>query len=452
MRSVAGLVCFALALGSSTAFAQTSTAPSAGAKPGQPGIDVYSTIYPRQPSADVIQSTANLPVQPTDPTSPYPPVGIASHNLIWYPSVTGGAFFDDNVFASNRNRQGDWAGFVRPELGWRTNNWANMEAAGTAFVEQRWYDKFSSEDQFNAGAAVGGTLRPGENTQVVTRLQYLHAHEARGTSDSVNNTFTRPLRYDQIEGAGAINQRYGRMWTSVGAAAAFIRFADGDIAGAPVSQDYRNGVIARVPARFGYVVAPLTSVFVEVAANRRDFRVSDFDSRGYRVVGGMLFEPGPGSRVKGEFFAGYMNQKYNGLDFQTVSTWTVGSAMAFLLLPNLTATLEARRDARETSLSAGQFLGPGDGASVIETVAAGRLDWAIWPNLVVGAGVAYLEDEYLGVGRTDRVWSPLAALRYFPNRWLTLGFDYRYQTFDSDGLGVLGYYRNVFLFSATARI
>ena len=166
----------------------------------------------------------------------------------------------------------------------------------------------------------------------------------------------------------------------------------------------------------------------------------------------MLFEPGPGSRVKGEFFAGYMNQKYNGMDFQTVSTWTIGSAMAFLLLPNLTATLEARRDARETSLSAGQFLGPGDGASVIETVAAGRLDWAILPNLVAGAGVAYLEDEYLGVGRTDRVWSPLASLRYFPNRWLTLGFDYRYLTFDSDGLGVLGYYRNVFLFSATVRM
>ena len=146
MRSVAGLVCLvAFALGSSVAFAQTTTAPSAGAKPGQPGIDVYSPIYPRPPSPDVVQSTANLPVQPTDPTTPYPPVGIASNNLIWYPAVTGGAFYDDNVFASNSNRQSDWAGFVRPELGWRTNNWANMEAAGTAFVEQRWYDKFSSE-------------------------------------------------------------------------------------------------------------------------------------------------------------------------------------------------------------------------------------------------------------------------------------------------------------------
>lgn len=452
MRSVATFLGLSVALSAGVALAQTATPPLAGLTPGQSGIDVYSTLYPRPPSTSIAQPSANLPVQPTDPVSPYPPVGIASDRLIWYPSVTGGAFYDDNVFASNSNRRSDWAGFVRPELGWRTNKWANMEAAGTAFVEKRWYDRFSSEDQFNGGAAVGGTLRPGENTQVVTRLQYLHAHEARGTSDSVNNTFTRPLQFDQLEAAGAINQRYGRVWTSVGAAAAFIRFANGDINGTPVSQDYRTGTIARVPFRLGYVVAPLTSVFVEVAVNRRDFRVTDFDSRGYHVVGGMLFEPGPGSRVKGEFFAGYMNQNYTGADLQPISTWTIGSALAFLLMPNLTATLEARRDARETSLSAGQFLGPGDGASVIETVAAGRLDWAILPNLVVGGGVAYLEDEFLGVGRTDRVWSPLASLKYFPNRYLTLGFDYRYLTFDSSGFGVLGYYRNVFLFSATVRI
>ena len=375
------------------------------------------------------------------------------NDLIWYPAITGGVFFDDNVFARNTNRQSDWAGFVRPELGWRTNNWAAMEAAGAAFVEQRWYDRFHSEDQFNAGAAVGGTVRPGENTQLVTRLEYLHGHEDRGTSDSINNTFTRPLQYDQFEAAGAINQRYGRVWTSVGAAAAFIRFAPGDIAGTSISQDYRNGVIGRVPFRLGYVVAPLTSVFVEVAGNRRDFRVDTFDSKGYRVVGGMLFEPGPGARVKGEFFGGYMNQSYTGADFQTVSTWTVGSAMAFLLMPNLTATVESRRDARETSLSAGQFLGPGDGASIVETVVAGRLDWAVWPNLVIGGGLAYLEDDYLRVDRTDRSWSPLASIKYFPNRHLTVGFDYRYLNFDSDGLlGVPGYYRNVFLLSATARM
>ena len=57
-----------------------------------------------------------------------------------------------------------------------------------------------------------------------------------------------------------------------------------------VSQSYRNGNIIRVPGRVGYVVAPSTSVFVEVAPNWRNFQVDSFDSHGYRVVGGMLFD------------------------------------------------------------------------------------------------------------------------------------------------------------------
>ena len=55
-------------------------------------------------------------------------------------------------------------------------------------------------------------------------------------------------------------------------------------------------------------------------------------------------------------------------------------------------------------------------------------------------------------GRTDRAVSPLASVKYFASRYLTLGFDYRYLNFDSSGVGVLGYYRNVYLLSAHVRM
>jgi hypothetical protein len=441
--AIGGVLMAGNAFGQSTA----PSAPTVGTT--QPGIDVYSTIYPRSPTSNVTQpGGAYLPGRTAE--TPQPPIGIPAGNIILYPSITGGAFYDDNVFASNSNRRSDWAGFVRPELAWRTNNWLNVESAGAAFVEKRWYDKFTSEDQVNAGAAVGGTVRADENTQLVGRLQYLHAHEDRGTSDSITNTFDRPISYHQFEAAGAINQRYNRVWVSVGAAAAFVYYDNPTFAGSLVSQDYRNGTVGRVPVRLGYVVAPLTSVFVEASGNGRDFRVDTFDSQGYRVVAGGLFEPGPGARIKGEIFGGYMFQDYIGPTFQTVSTWTFGSALAFLLAPNLTAALEGRRDAKEASLSGG--VTPGDGVSVIETVVAGRLDWLVAPNFVVGGGVAYIEDQYLGAGRTDRTWSPLASAKYFVNRHLTLAFDYRNVGFDSSGIGVLSYYRNVYLFSANLRI
>src|SRR5688572_25955179 len=105
------------------AFAATVTAanaqapvPSSPDASGQPGVNVYSTLYPRPPSSTVTQPTANLPNQPGS-FVPYPPAGYASGNMIWYPALTAATFYDDNVFALPRNRQGDWAGVIRPELG-----------------------------------------------------------------------------------------------------------------------------------------------------------------------------------------------------------------------------------------------------------------------------------------------------------------------------------------------
>jgi hypothetical protein len=448
------LVVALTAVAATTAHAQSLVAPTAPATPTQ--IYSYSSPYARPLSPTVAEQPASQPAAiavPGQSPGPYQPLGFRTEQITWYPSVTGATFYDDNVFARHTNRQGDWAGVVRPELAWRGNNLPNVETAGSAFVEQRWYNRFNSEDQFNAGVATGSTVRAGENTQFITRFQYLHGHEDRGTSDSINTAFLRPLSYDQVEGAGAINQRYGRLWTSVGAVGAFVHFGNGALPGFLVPQTYRDGTIASAPFRVGYVVAPLTSVFVEASANNRNFRVNDFDSSGYRVVGGALFEPGPGSRIKGEVFGGYMYQNYRGAGFETVSTFTYGGSLAFLLRSDLTAVLEGRRDAREASLSGGILAGvPGDGVSVIESVVAGRMDWSVRPDLVLGAGVAYLEDQYLGAGRTDRAVSPLASVKYFANRHLTLGFDYRYLNFDSSGLGVLGYYRNVYLFSANVKM
>lgn len=448
MQRSVRLLAFVLLLGSAhSALAQSTSAPTTGAAAtarGNPGVDIDTTLYPRPLAATVTQAPTLYTQQPAAGPAP-----INAGNILIIPMLTGGAFYDDNVFARNSNRQADWAGFVRPELAWRTNNWANLQAGGSAFVEKRWYNRFTSEDQVNAGATVGGELRPDADTQLVGRLNYLHAHEDRGASDSITATFDKPLRYDLFEAAGAINKRYERFWTSVGAGVAWINYQDADIAGTAISLAYRDGTIIRVPVRAGYVVAPSTSVFVEVAGNERNFRVDNFDSRGYRVVGGALFEPGPGSRVRGEIFAGYMYQDYKGSTLQTVSTWTYGGALAFLVAQNVTAAFEGRRDAREASLSGGVFTT--DGVSVIETLAAGRIDWRILPNVVIGGGVSYLVDEFVGAGRTDRSVSPLASARWFVNPYLTLGFDYRNLTFDSSGFGVPTYYRNVYLLSAHMR-
>jgi hypothetical protein len=390
--------------------------------------------------------------QPSSPGSEAPatpaesqPVGIKNGAVTVYPAITAAAFYDDNVFATNANRQADWAFVVRPELGFLERG-ANHAIEAHAAVEGRKYSRFSSEDQVNGAASLGGTFMLDKDTQLQAKASYLRAHEDRGSSESalLGAAFDKPVAYNQFNAAAALNKRYDRWWTSFGAAGQWINYENPTILGIPIDQSYRNGVISVATTRVGYVVAPLTSVFGEWAGNHRDFQVDIFDSWGYRAVGGILLEPGPGSRVKGEAFAGYMNQRYTGVTFLTVSTFTYGANLGWQFTPAATLTVGGRRDALESGLNGG--------VSLVESVIGARVDYRIAPKVVVGVGATYVVDEFYGAARTDRYLGPLASLKYFINPNVTLGFDYRNVSFDSSGLGVPTYARNVYMVSLNARL
>ncbi|MDO9414160.1 MAG: outer membrane beta-barrel protein [Pseudolabrys sp.] len=433
MRQILSLIAASL-LCSATALAQ---APGQRAAPPQ-AVEGWTptTAQPSETAADR---------QPVDPWQQFAPVtpGIRAGAFMVYPSVTAAAFYDDNVFATSTNRQGSWGGLVRPELGLTTAG-SNYTLEARGFVERKWYSRFSNEDQTNGAIGVAGTVMLDPNTQLVGKARYARANEERGGGESLINSFDGPLGYNTWEASGAINKRFGRVWTSVGLAGSWFNYDTPSIGGIPVPQTYRDGNVGVLSGRLGYVVAPLTSVFVEVAGNRRNFEVDIFDSRGYRVVGGLLLEPGEGARVKGEVFAGYMHQNYEGASFETISSFTYGGQLAWLITPRWTAVAEGRRNALESNLNGG--------VSLIESLVAARLDYAVARNFIVGVGASYLVDEFKGANRTDHSLSPLVSVKYLVNPFVTLGFDYRNVSFDSAGTGVPTYHRNVYLFSLNARI
>lgn len=434
MRVHVALLASAFVLAAAAASAQTP-----GQRPAPPqAVEGWTPTAP--------QVTTSQTADPWQQFAPLP-TGLAAGGFKVYPSVTAGAFFDDNVFATHSNRQGSWGGLVRPELGLVTTGQTYaVEARG--FIEDRWYSRFSSEDQVNGAAGLASTVMLDNDTQLVGKARYVHAHENRGVGESqISPTFDKPVAYNTFDVAGALNKRFNRWWTSLGGAATWIHYDNPTIGGVPVDQSYRNGDVEVVSGRLGYVVAPLTSIFVEVSGNRRNFQVDAFDSRGWRAVGGVLLEPGPGARVKGEAYAGYMFQDYTGATFNTVSTITYGGALAWLIAPRWTATVYGSRNALESGLINNGVMG----VSLIESTVAGRLDYLVMTNLIIGAGASYVADEFLGAGRTHAI-SPLVSVKYLVNPYLTLGFDYRNVSFDSSGLGVPTYYRNVYLFSLNARI
>ena len=129
------------------------------------------------------------------------------------------------------------------------------------------------------------------------------------------------------------------------------------------------------------------------------------------------------------------------------------------MTPQLTGVFEGRREAKESALApVGVICTTGTtivfvtcGTSVIESLLGARFDYRLTPQLVVGAGATYLVDEFKGAARTDHTISPLASIKYFATPSLILALDYRRVNFDSTGLVVPGYVRNVFLASVNGR-
>src|SRR5581483_3923117 len=141
--------------------------------------------------ASTPQAPANRPA--VDPFQTFPATpGITVNGVTFFPGVTAGAFYDDNVFATNGNRQGSWGEVVRPELAVRTQG-SNYAVEAGAYAERIWYNRFGSEDQTNAGAAIASTVMPDPDTQLVGKLRYVRAHEARGSGESLFSTFDKPV-------------------------------------------------------------------------------------------------------------------------------------------------------------------------------------------------------------------------------------------------------------------
>jgi hypothetical protein len=394
-------------------------------------------------------------------------------------AVTIATFFDDNVFATATHRLSDVVFVARPEFSWVTQG-KNYTLSTDGFVEARRYAKFDSEDQVNGSFGTNFVVTPDSDTQVVGNARYLHEHLDRGTSETIgpggvllSTTFAHPVAYDEALGSIALNERYDRWWTSVGLAGLSINYQNPSIPGDLVKLNYADGGIGVANGRVGYVISPLTSVFVEAAGNTRDWQVSAFDSTGYRLVGGVLFDNGPNARVKGEVWAGYMNQQYNGVSFQDISSWTYGAGLTFGFTDKLTGVIEGKREAKEAALSLAT-LAPGvigasnavcaatPGASCvsdIESSIGGRLEYRILPKVAIGGGLTFVEDDYLGAAagnRSDRTLSPLASIKYFPNNKVILGFDYRRINFDpiggqSAGVSSVSYFRDVYLLSMNGK-
>ena len=224
-----------------------------------------------------------------------------------------------------------------------------------------------------------------------------------------------------VRGEAGLQHRAGRIDATVGARYVRLDYENA-IAndGSVIYQNDRDFWQLEPFIALGARLSPGYRVFTEFSTrfqhNRGDEKI-DRDAIDMRASAGVEFELSPLVRVvlKG----GYSQLDYRQVGLLDYSTWTYDAKVDWYVSPLVTLTFGTRRDAQTTSF--------GDASGRILTSYSVGADYEMWRNLIIHGEAAYKIGEYLGVARTDNVWSARIGVDYLASKhWVfTAGYEHQ---------------------------
>ncbi|MFO1134392.1 MAG: outer membrane beta-barrel protein [Rhodoblastus sp.] len=365
--------------------------------------------------------------------------GVPVENWMLYPSIIGGATFDDNLVWSKTNRIA--AGGIRlaPDLvavrdvgGSRTTVFGSVDA--------RIYPSVGRADTVSARAGVEQVWTPTQDLTIKGKLEYNHTALAISSNYVVNNsvvsTIASPLIDDKVKGTVAVQKTFGRMFVGLSLDAAATGYRAFESSTGWVPQSYRDSRVETATVRIGAWVTPAIYAFGEASGNARDYASASYASKGYRAVAGVGSDRI--SLFRGELYAGFQQQFYQNYLIGTGSSPIVGGQLYWY--PTRWITVRAAIDQTFTDSS---LPTPGNPGGYPSKVTAARLSAVFKPTKDFTASwrASYEHTTYLASTRRDDGWRTGVDLGYQLTSQVEMLAAYEFsKVFSTDPYG--GYTRN----------
>jgi hypothetical protein len=359
------------------------------------------------------------------PHPEFDPVGIQYNSIFFYPKLTTGLLFDSNVYASNTNPRSDAALIFSPEL--------TIRSGPKTYGYDPNPQPFSYE--FNIGADIyrfrNITTENRENAhaKLVTHAEFAHdlifdtafeaarKHEERGSSSSPIDA-RNPVPYWDLKGELALTKKFNRFGTTFDATARRLTYGDVDsFSGVPLDQSWRNGNIFTGSIKPFYEFSPGYRAFFLLQANTRNYAGTgtlNRDSNGYIIRGGLDFVVSP--LFYGTAEIGYLSQSYDNPAIPPIDGLSFSGRATWLMTKLMTATFSAERTVAETTTP--------DFNGMLRTSFGARIDYELLRNLILYAEPKYIDEEFPGTTRRDKLAKVSAGFDYLMNRRLKLGLRY----------------------------
>jgi len=371
------------------------------------------------------------------------PLGIRSGSFLIFPKIEVGTSYDDNVFATENDKKGDFLFQALPSVDVRSD-FSRHQLRFSAGADVARYVDQTSENYIDYFVTGGGRYDITGDSSLLADLAYRKLHEDRGDPDSTNLA-SEPIDFTRTNAELAYQQRFNRVVGRVGIGAENENYDDvKTITGTTLNEDNRDYWAYSATGQVGYDLYPGYQPFVRFTYTRTEYQegIVKPNSDTYEAVVGTTLDLT--NLLTGEVFVGYLTRKYDERVFEDFSGPAFGMKLDYAIT-------------QLTSLNGTITRGLEEGGSSVIPTPRDRttfqigVDHELLRNVILSARAQYEKDDYQNTNQQDDFYLIQAGATYNLNRNFYLRGTYTYSTRDSNLPGD-DYERNLVLLRIGAQL
>jgi len=370
------------------------------------------------------------------------PLGVRAGSFLIFPKIELGTTYDDNVFATENNKEGDFIFQILPTIT-AQSDFSRHQLRFSAGADVGRYADQTSENYIDYFVTGAGRYDISGDSSVRANAAYRQLHEDRGDPDSPN-VASEPIEFTRTNAELAYQQRFNRVTGRIGIGAENENYDDvASIIGTTLNQDNRDRWAYSATGQVGYDLYPGYQPFLRFTYTRTEYDegTPKPNSDNYEAVIGTTLDLT--SLLTGEIFIGYLARNYDEERFENFSGLAYGMKLDYAVtqLTSITGNIE-----RGVDEGFGVAPNPRD-----RTTFRFGVDHELLRNVVLSAVAQYQMDDYQNTSQQDDFYLLQAGATYNINRNFYLRGTYSYTTRDSNFPGE-DYDRNLFLLRVGAQL
>jgi hypothetical protein len=392
---------------------------------------------PPAPNGPQAPAASGQPTYPSQTVTQRPrpeldPLGVHFGDVFWFPRAELDEEYNSNIFATPSSAASDFITVLQPSFDLLSSfpqNSVNLHGGAAS----QFYASHPEQNTQDGFVSTDGRLDVDAGSLFYGSAEVAHLHIPRTSTNSPSNA-AQPVTYWNYTADAGYRQTGLRFGYQADIAVQNTQYnAVPAVGGGILPQSPSDTTISQAALRGSYELVPDYLGYIRVAGNLTDYQHTvpggvRFNSTGYRADLGLQILPR--HILSGEIYAGYLSQIYDVSSLGSISGLDAGGRLVYNVTRLTTATFAGLRTVIPSNPTISTT-----GASYLATKVTVNLDHELLRNLLLNATASYENDRYLGISRSDNIFSVGAGVKYLLNRNLYLGGSYSYQQRNSTAIG-----------------